>query len=206
MSQGWRGLYCSSGGWVAARDALASVARSLRSYGVKTAFGTSGTFSSLLLSPDGSCAGVRCVDGTEWSADLVVFAAGAWSPGLIDLEGQCESKCWVYAHVQLSPDEAERMRAAPTVYNDKLVSRRGGTDTDSSSASTRVRTKVQVLVKRRDCFSPRVLSRPCPMTHVSASMATRHHASASPTPPYLTTVLRLDTRGVAHLAASLNLA
>lgn len=80
-------------GWVAARDALNSVGLELRRLGVKTAFGTSGTFRSLLLSKEGKrCVGVRTVDGTEWEADLVVFAAGAWSPTLLDLEGQCVSK------------------------------------------------------------------------------------------------------------------
>ncbi len=81
------------GGWVAARNALNSVGHELRRLGVKAAFGSSGTFHSLLLSEDGkTCVGVRTVDGTEWPADLVVFAAGAWSPTLLDLEGQCVSK------------------------------------------------------------------------------------------------------------------
>jgi len=78
---------------VAARNALDSVGLELRWLGVKTAFGSSGTFKSVLLSRDGKrCVGVKTVDGTEWSADLVVFAAGAWSPTLLDLEGQCVSK------------------------------------------------------------------------------------------------------------------
>lgn len=87
----WRGLYTSDGGWVAARDALNSVGRELQKLGVKSAFGTSGTFRELLLR-EGRCVGVRAVDGTEWAADVVVLAAGAWSPCLVDLEGQCTSK------------------------------------------------------------------------------------------------------------------
>ena len=83
------------------------------------------------------CVGVKAVDGTEWPADLVVFAAGAWSPALIDLQGQCTSKvsgpsrsairvltgaqCWVYAHIQLTPEEAEAWKGIPTMYNDQLV-------------------------------------------------------------------------------------
>ncbi|WVQ85370.1 hypothetical protein IAT38_007535 [Cryptococcus sp. DSM 104549] len=118
--QGWRGLYCASGGWVAARDALNAVGLELERLGVKTAFGPSGTFASLILSEDGkTCKGVQTVDGTEWEADLVVLATGAWSPVLVDLEGQCTSKCWVYAHIQLTPEEAEAMKGIPTVYNDK---------------------------------------------------------------------------------------
>ncbi|ORY26976.1 putative peroxisomal sarcosine oxidase [Naematelia encephala] len=117
--KGWCGLYCSTGGWVAARDALNSVGYELRRLGVKTAFGTAGTFKELILSDDGKrCIGVKCIDGTEWNADLVVLAAGAWSPVLVDLKGQCTSKCWVYAHIQLTPEEADAMRGIPTMYND----------------------------------------------------------------------------------------
>lgn len=91
--QSWRGLWVKQGGWVAARNALNSVGIELRRLGVKTSFGSSGTFASLLLSADGkTCVGVKAADGTEWPADLVVFAAGAWSPTLLDLEGQCVSK------------------------------------------------------------------------------------------------------------------
>jgi len=78
---------------VAARNALDSVGNELRRLGVKTAFGTAGTFKEPLLSVDsGRCIGVVAEDGTEWAADLVVMATGAWSPTLIDLEGQCVSK------------------------------------------------------------------------------------------------------------------
>lgn len=55
--------------------------------------GSSGTFSKPLLSESGKrCIGVECVDGTKWYADRVVLAAGAWTPTLVDLEGQCVSK------------------------------------------------------------------------------------------------------------------
>lgn len=92
-AQMWRGLWVKKGGWVAARNALNSVGQELRRLGVKTAFGTAGTFDAPLLSEDGTqCIGVRTVDGTEWGADLVIMATGAWSPTLIDLEGQCVSK------------------------------------------------------------------------------------------------------------------
>jgi sarcosine oxidase/L-pipecolate oxidase len=91
--QDWRGLYTSAGGWLSARHALNSVNAECLKLGVKTTYGTSGTFKDLLISDDGKrCRGVRCIDGTEWEADLVVLAMGAYGPGLIDLEGQCVSK------------------------------------------------------------------------------------------------------------------
>jgi sarcosine oxidase/L-pipecolate oxidase len=92
-NQDWRGLWVKQGGWVAARNALNSVGLELRRLGVKTAFGTAGTVKAPMMSQDGmQCIGVEAEDGTEWKADMVVMATGAWSPTLIELEGQCISK------------------------------------------------------------------------------------------------------------------
>ena len=78
---------------MAARDALKAVGMELARLGVKSAFGTAGTFKELLLVEDGkTCVGVRAIDGTEWAGDLVVLACGAWSSSLLNLEGQCVSK------------------------------------------------------------------------------------------------------------------
>ncbi len=69
------------------------------------------------------------MDGTKYHADKIVLAAGAWTPVLVDLEEQCVSKvsrgvdtvltlqAWVYAHMQLSPEEAKEFKNAPVVYN-----------------------------------------------------------------------------------------
>lgn len=92
LIQGFVGLYVEEGGWVAARDALDAVGQELRRLDVKSAFGSTGTFAGLVLNNEGICTGVRTADGTIWDADVVVMATGAWSPSLIDLEGQCESK------------------------------------------------------------------------------------------------------------------
>lgn len=64
-----------------------------------------------------TCIGVETEDGTRYTADKVILAAGAWSPVLVDLEGQCCSKAWVYAHLQLSAEEAVAYKGAPVVYN-----------------------------------------------------------------------------------------
>jgi sarcosine oxidase/L-pipecolate oxidase len=78
---------------MSARDALNAVGAELRRLGVKTSFGTCGTAASFELSTDGTqCTGVKAIDGTIWSADFVVVAAGAWTPSLVDLEGQTTAK------------------------------------------------------------------------------------------------------------------
>ncbi|WVQ71090.1 hypothetical protein IAR50_000615 [Cryptococcus sp. DSM 104548] len=116
--EGWKGILCTRGGWVAARDALDAVGRELQRLGVRSIFGPSGTFDSLLFDDDGKTVkGVKAKDGTVVDADLVVVATGAWTPALIDLEGQCISKCWCFAHIQLTPEEAAALKDIPTVYN-----------------------------------------------------------------------------------------
>lgn len=106
-----------------------------------------GTFKRPLFATDGlTCVGVETTDGTQYFADKIVLAAGAWSPTLIDLEGQCVSKvilsidgsylceasctslltliftkfcaqAWVFAHIQLTPQEAAEYKNAPVVYD-----------------------------------------------------------------------------------------
>ena len=70
----------------------------LRDQGVKFGFGEAGSFKQPLLA-GGVCVGVETVDGTKYSADKVVLAAGAWSPVLVDLEEQCVSKVSLGEHI-----------------------------------------------------------------------------------------------------------
>jgi len=91
--QGWQGLWVKDAGWMAARDALNAVGSEIQKLGVKTSFGTCGTAASFEMSTNGTrCTGVRAVDGTFWPADFVVVAAGAWTPSLVNLEGQTTAK------------------------------------------------------------------------------------------------------------------
>lgn len=107
----------------------------------------SGSFKRPLFTADGiTCNGVETVDGTKYYADKVVLAAGAWSSTLIDLEDQCVSKvssgypsllafhkiilvqmnqianyqssqAWVFAHIQLTPEEVTKYKNIPVVYD-----------------------------------------------------------------------------------------
>ncbi|KUL82077.1 hypothetical protein ZTR_09111 [Talaromyces verruculosus] len=116
--KGWKGLFCSDGGWLAAAKAINAIGEVLETQGVKFGFGDSGTFKRPLFGADGiTCNGVETVDGTKYSADKVVLAAGAWSPTLVDLEDQCVSKAWVFAHFQLTPQEAAEYKNMPVVYD-----------------------------------------------------------------------------------------
>lgn len=111
--QGWKGLFCGDGGWLAAAKAINAIGQFLKDQGVNFGFGKyvltlpgvfskfftdpklyrSGSFKQPLFAADGiTCNGVETVDGTKYHADKVVLAAGAWSSTLIDLEDQCVSK------------------------------------------------------------------------------------------------------------------
>jgi sarcosine oxidase/L-pipecolate oxidase len=116
--KGWKAVHCKDGGWLAAGKAINAVGEELRKRGVKFGFGGAGSFKKPLLESNGStCVGVETVDGTQYYGDKIVLATGAWSPALVDLEGQCCSKAWVYAHMQLTPEEAAEYKGCPVVYN-----------------------------------------------------------------------------------------
>lgn len=113
---GWEAYWVTDGGWVAAKDTIDSIGQELERLGVKHVFGPwvfserrppyaattdrallapsrSGTFQNPLLSADGkTCVGAEAVDGTVHKAERVVLACGAWTPTLVDLQGQCISK------------------------------------------------------------------------------------------------------------------
>ncbi|KAJ5752610.1 hypothetical protein N7520_009527 [Penicillium odoratum] len=117
QTEGWRGLFCGEGGWLAAAKAINAIGKFLANQGVNFGFGGAGTFKRPLFTDETICIGVETIDGTKYHADKVVLAAGAWSPTLVDLEDQCVSKSWVYAHVQLTPEEVSKYKNTPVIYD-----------------------------------------------------------------------------------------
>ncbi|KAL4929743.1 NAD(P)/FAD-dependent oxidoreductase [Aspergillus undulatus] len=116
--RGWKGLFCGDGGWLAAAKAINAIGLFLKKEGVRFGFGGAGTFKQPLFAEDKTTVvGVETVDGIKYYADKVVIAAGAWTPTLIDLEDQCVSKAWVFAHIQLTPEEAARYKSSPVIYD-----------------------------------------------------------------------------------------
>ncbi|KAJ5669792.1 hypothetical protein N7462_010862 [Penicillium macrosclerotiorum] len=116
--KGWKGVFCSDGGWLSAAKAINAIGQFLKHKGVNFGFGSAGTFKRPLFTSDGTtCHGVETVDGKKYYADKIVLATGAWSPTLIDLEDQCVSKAWVFAHIQLTAHEASQYKGIPVVYD-----------------------------------------------------------------------------------------
>ncbi|KAJ4422365.1 hypothetical protein N0V82_003019 [Gnomoniopsis sp. IMI 355080] len=116
--KGWKAVFSHDGGWLAAAKAINAIGEFCRDQGVQVGFGSAGSFKKPIFADDGTtCIGVETEDGTQYYGDKVVLAAGAWSPTLVDLEDQCCSKAWVYAHIQLTPDEAAEYKNIPVVYH-----------------------------------------------------------------------------------------
>jgi sarcosine oxidase/L-pipecolate oxidase len=112
--RGWKAVWNTDGGWLAAAKAINAIGEYLLKRGVKFGFYGAGCFKAPLLA-EGVCIGVETVNGAHYYADKVVLAAGAWSSTLVDLQEQCVSKAWVYAHMQLSPQEAQEYKGCPVL-------------------------------------------------------------------------------------------
>lgn len=63
------------------------------------------------------CIGAELDDGTQILADLVIVAAGAWSPTLVNLQGRALATGQVLAYISISEDEQQAMRDRPTIIN-----------------------------------------------------------------------------------------
>jgi len=70
----------------------------------------------LLFSMD-TCNGVVLAGDEQIHAHLVVLAAGAWSPSLVDLQGRCLATGQTLAFVDISPEEEAAMAHRPTIMN-----------------------------------------------------------------------------------------
>ena len=63
------------------------------------------------------CTGAMLEDGSRVTADLVILAAGAWTPTLVDLKGRAQATGQTLAYVSLSGDEEQALATRPTVFN-----------------------------------------------------------------------------------------
>jgi sarcosine oxidase/L-pipecolate oxidase len=63
------------------------------------------------------CRGVELEDGSSLYADLVIVAAGAWSPSLVDMRGQAMATGQVLAYLDLSVAEQKALASSPVYFN-----------------------------------------------------------------------------------------
>lgn len=63
------------------------------------------------------CTGAMLEDGSRVNAGLVILAAGAWTPSLIDLKGRAIATGQALAYLQLSDDEERALASRPIILN-----------------------------------------------------------------------------------------
>jgi sarcosine oxidase/L-pipecolate oxidase len=63
------------------------------------------------------CTGAMLEDDSRVTADLVILAAGAWTPTLIDLKGRAIATGQTLAYLQISDEEERALATKPTVFN-----------------------------------------------------------------------------------------
>ncbi|KAI0483585.1 DAO-domain-containing protein [Xylaria cf. heliscus] len=61
--------------------------------------------------------GARLSDGRSFSADLVIVAAGAWTPTLVDLAGQAVATGQCLAYLRLTDEEQAKLANMPVCLN-----------------------------------------------------------------------------------------
>lgn len=111
----WKTYWNKSGGWANADVAVSRMAEEAQKAGVRYVWGSAGYGKKLLFDEHGACIGVGCADGSAHFADLVVLAAGAAAPSLLDFKGQLVAKGHTVGHVQLTAAEVERYKDIPIV-------------------------------------------------------------------------------------------
>jgi sarcosine oxidase/L-pipecolate oxidase len=78
------------GGWANASKGIRAIATRVITLGAKIHTGK--TVEALLRREDGRTVGVRCADGTEYRADVVILATGSWTASAfpeLKLQDQC---------------------------------------------------------------------------------------------------------------------
>jgi sarcosine oxidase / L-pipecolate oxidase len=118
---GWNiNVWNPTAGWANAGEALRQMALAAEKNDVEYITGDRGYVRKLVYSSENVCTGVVTEDGSVHEADLVILAAGAWMPSLIDLQGQLTAKGHAVAHIQLTPSETQRYASLPIADNLEL--------------------------------------------------------------------------------------
>ncbi|KAK8063132.1 sarcosine oxidase [Apiospora saccharicola] len=118
----WKGYFNRFAGYVHSADALTAVYSACCALGVK--FHAGDAVKSLTYSttnPAGEvahrCTGAVTASGKTYTAALTVLTLGAaLATVLPEVERQVAANAWAVAHIQLTPDEAQKLRGIPVTY------------------------------------------------------------------------------------------
>jgi len=112
--KGWKGFYQSNEcGWAHAKNSLISAAKEFVKLGGKMAVGEV----SKLLIENGIVKGCLTKDGKIYESDKLIISAGASSIKVLDFKDQMLAKCWTFAHIKLTDEEAAKFKDMPVLLN-----------------------------------------------------------------------------------------
>lgn len=115
---GWKGwLHRTGAGWIHARKAMAAAFSEARRLGVTFQTGSPSGDVVKLVYERGDVVGAKTTDGSVHRADRVILAAGAGSDRLLDFKSQLRPTAWTLCHIRMSPEEAQRYRNLPVLFN-----------------------------------------------------------------------------------------
>ncbi|KAF3057074.1 L-saccharopine oxidase [Daldinia childiae] len=110
----WKGYFNSFAGYASAADSLMAVYSACIALGVKIHLNS--TAQALTYSGD-ICTGAITAAGKHYSASMIVLALGASLGSILpQIKRQVVAKASPLAHIQLTPEEAARLRGIPVTY------------------------------------------------------------------------------------------
>ncbi|KAK7423739.1 hypothetical protein QQX98_000929 [Neonectria punicea] len=112
----WTNLYSPEAGWVPSGQALLRMARAAHALGARYITGHAGHIKKLVYDRDGTCRGAVAANGEFHTADMVVVAAGASLPALVDGAGtDVTAQTSAICVIQLEPHEIEQYKDIPII-------------------------------------------------------------------------------------------
>lgn len=103
-------------GWANAERAMAWLYENVKATG-RVKF-VSGTVARLEIDAgQRKVVGAKMLDDKSIRAELVMVAAGAWTPSLVDLRGQAVATGQVLGYMDITPEEQARLGQAPVLMN-----------------------------------------------------------------------------------------
>ncbi|RFU34084.1 hypothetical protein B7463_g2249, partial [Scytalidium lignicola] len=116
--KGWNGYLNMLAGYAHSADAMKAVYEDCVKKRVSFRLGfKEGEVAELIFAPGtGRCTGARTKRGIEYKASTTIVALGANVARIIPYAAtQVTARCWGVAHIQLSPEEAARLRGIPVI-------------------------------------------------------------------------------------------
>ncbi|KAF2111798.1 FAD dependent oxidoreductase [Lophiotrema nucula] len=105
-----------SSGWVDAEGAMRWLRLETEKLN-RVTFVTASVSKLLIKHATNTVNGVSLQDGGKLEAELVILAAGAWTPSLLDLRGLCKSTGQILVYLPITDAEQTRLQSSPTILN-----------------------------------------------------------------------------------------